>query len=100
LPQGLGPARADLDALGLGLLGLGHQDLQHAVLERRLDPFRRHMSGQGDRPPEGAVAALDPVELLGGFLGELALTLDGQQAILHGDVEVLGLEDGSSTVTR
>jgi hypothetical protein len=26
-----------LDALGLGLLGLGHQDAQHAVLERGLD---------------------------------------------------------------
>ena len=29
----LRPAGADLDALGLGLLGLGDQDLEHAVLE-------------------------------------------------------------------
>src|SRR4029434_9901397 len=39
----LRPAGADLDVLGFGLFGLGHQDLQHAVLERGLDPFRRHM---------------------------------------------------------
>src|SRR5215207_2743762 len=79
-------AGADLDALGGGLLHLGHQDLQHAVVGRGLDPLGHHMGGQGDRPPEGAVAALDPVELLlGGVMGEVALALDGQQAILHGD---------------
>ena len=53
------------------------------------------MGGQGDRAAEGAVAALDPVELLlGGVVGEVPLALDGQKAILHGDVEVLGLEAG------
>src|SRR4029450_2221416 len=79
-------AGADLDALGGGLLGLGDQDLEHAVLERGLDPLRRHVGGQGDRPAEAAVAALHPVGLLlRGLPGELALALDGQQAILHGD---------------
>src|SRR5215217_9355118 len=77
-------AGADLDALGLGLLSLGYQDLQHAVLERSLDPLGHRMGGEGDRAAEGAVAALDPVELLlGRVVGEVALALDGQQAILH-----------------
>jgi hypothetical protein len=59
------------------------------------------MGGQGDRPPEGAVAALDPMEvLLGGVMSEGPLTLDGQQAILQGDLQVVGLDPGSSTVTR
>src|SRR5215211_7809773 len=91
----LRPAGADLDALGGGLLHLGHQDLEHAVVGRGLDPLCHHMGGQGDRPPEGAVAALDPVELLlGGVMGEVALTLDGQQAILQGDPQVIGLDPG------
>src|SRR5215217_4592112 len=88
-------AGAYLDALGGGLLHLGHQDLQHAVVGRGLDPLGHHVGGQGDRPPEGAVAALDPVELLlGGVMGEVALTLDGQQAILQGDLQVVGLDPG------
>src|SRR5215207_6570982 len=86
---------AYLDALGSGLLHLGHQDLEYAVVGRGLDPICHHMGGQGDRPPEGAVAALDPVELLlGGAMGEVALALDGQQAILQGDVQVVGLDPG------
>src|SRR5215208_446827 len=86
---------ADLDALGSGLLHLGHQDLEYAVVGRGLDSLCHHMGGQGDRPPEGAVAALDPVELLlGGVMGEVALALDGQQAILHGDVQVVGVDPG------
>src|SRR5215204_5710734 len=63
-------AGAYLDALGRGLLHLGHQDLEYAVVGRGLDSLCHHMGGQGDRPPEGAVAALDPVELLlGGVMG-------------------------------
>src|SRR5512132_3324696 len=86
---------AYLDALGLGLLHLGHQDLEYAVVGRGLDSLGRHVGGQGDRPPEGAVAALDPVELLlGGVMGEVALALDGQQAILQGDLQVVGLDPG------
>jgi hypothetical protein len=70
-----------LDALGLGLLGLGHQDAQHAVLERGLDLVSLDMGGQGDRAAEGAGAALDPVEVLVGcVVGGVPLTLDGQQA--------------------
>src|SRR4029453_4167496 len=41
-------AGADLDALGRGLLGLGDQDLEHAVLERGLDLLGHRMGGQGD----------------------------------------------------
>src|SRR5215217_6578843 len=88
-------AGAYLDALGLGLLHLGHHDLEHAVLERGLDLLGLDLGGQGDRAPEGAVAALDPVELLlGGVMGEVALALDGQQAILQGDLQVVGLDPG------
>src|SRR5215203_6768572 len=88
-------AGADLDALGSGFLHFGHQDLEYAVVGRGLDSFCHHMGGQGDRPPEGAVAALDPVELLlGGVMGEVAFALDGQQAILHGDVQVVGVDPG------
>src|SRR5215211_7132907 len=97
-PAGRGDLRlagAYLDALGGGLLHLGHQDLEHAVVDRGLDPFRDHMGGQGDRPPEGAVAALDPMEvLLGGVMGEVPLTLDGQQAIVQGDLQVVDVDPG------
>src|SRR6266699_2840550 len=86
-------AGADLDALGLGLLGLGHHDLQHAVLERGLDHVRHHVGGQGDRAAEGAVAALDAmVLLLGGVVGEVPLALDSQQGVLDGDLEVVELD--------
>jgi hypothetical protein len=48
------------------------------------------MGGQGDRAPEGAIAALDPVELLlGRLLGEVPFSLNGQQAVLEGDLEVV-----------
>src|SRR4029450_8177804 len=70
---------AHLDALGLGLLHLAHHDLQHPVLERGLDLLGLDLGGQGDRAAEGAVAALDPGELLlGGGMGELPLALDWQ----------------------
>src|SRR6266511_6266517 len=86
---------AYLDALGRGLLHLGHHDLEHPVLERGLDLLGLDLSGQGDRAAEGAVAALDPVELLlGGVMREVPLALDGQQAVLQGDVEVVGLDPG------
>jgi hypothetical protein len=86
--------------LGLGLLGLGDQDLEHAVLERGLDPLRHHLGGQGDRAAEGAVAALDPVVLLlGGLAGELALALDDQQAILHRDAGLVHIAPCSSAPT-
>src|SRR5215203_922930 len=52
-------AGADLDALGSGFLHFGHQDLEYAVVGRGLDSFCHHMGGQGDRPPEGAVALGD-----------------------------------------
>src|SRR6266487_3859762 len=57
-------AHLDLDVLGLGLLPLGQHDLQHAVVGGGLDRVGQHMGGQGDRATEGAIAALDPVEVL------------------------------------
>src|SRR5215217_1343487 len=86
-------AGGDLDALGLGLFGLGDQDAQHPVLHRSLDLVRHDLGGQGDRAAEGAGGALDPVELLlGGVIGEVPLALDGQQAVLEGDLEVVELD--------
>src|SRR6266545_1893738 len=46
-------------------------------------------------PSETGESALDPVAvLLGGPGGELPLTLDGQQAVLERDLEVLGVDPG------
>src|SRR5512132_921395 len=86
-------AGGDLDARGLGVFGLGDQDAQHAVLHRSLDRVRHDMGGQGDGAAEGARGALDSVVLLlGGLAGELALALDGQQAVLQGDLQVVELD--------
>jgi hypothetical protein len=43
----------DLDAFGLYFDRLGHQDLQHTVLDRVLDRIRHDMTWQGDRATEG-----------------------------------------------
>src|SRR6266536_285842 len=45
--------------------------------------------------PSSTVASLDPVELLlGGVVGDVPLALDGQQAVLEGDLQVVGLDAG------
>src|SRR5829696_10523255 len=86
-------AGVDLDALGLGLFGLGDQDAQHPVLHRSLDLVRHDLGGQGDRAAESAGGALDSVVLLlRGLAGELALALDGQQAVLQEDLQVVELD--------
>src|SRR5215203_6003858 len=86
-------AGVDLDALGLGLFGLGDQDAQHPVLHRSLNLVRHDLGGQGDRAAESAGGALDSVVLLlRGLAGELALALDGQQAVLQGDLQVVELD--------
>src|SRR6266508_4268527 len=85
-------AGTDLDALALGVLCLGQQALQPAVLDRGLDRVGHHMGGEGDRAAEGAVAALDPVVLRLGGVVEGPLTLDGQQAVVEGDGEVVALD--------
>src|SRR5215203_939013 len=86
-------AGGDLDALGLGLFGLGDQDAQHPVLHRSLNLVRHDLGGQGDRAAESAGGALDSVVLLlRGLAGELALALDGQQTVLQGDLQVVELD--------
>src|SRR6266496_1460003 len=51
------------------------------------------MAGQGDRAAEGAVAALDSVGLLLGRIARgVPLALDCQQAVLEGDLHVVGLD--------
>src|SRR6266700_1873138 len=93
--DGVTLAGAHLDALGLYVRCFGHQDLQHAVLHRGLDLVRLDVAGQGDRAAEGAVITLGPVHLLlGGIVREAPLPLDRQQAVLEGDLQVLGLDAG------
>src|SRR5690242_7514659 len=95
LQRGVSLADTHLDALGLYLGGLGHHDLQYAVLGRRLDLVRLHVAGQGDRAAEGAVEPLGAVHLLlGGVVREVPLALDGQQAVLEGDLHIAGLDAG------
>ena len=87
---GLALACPYLDALGVRFGRLGHQDLQNAVLGRGFDSVGLHVAGQGDRPAERAVAALGPVDLLAGRVGSwVPLALDGQQAVLEGDLQVI-----------
>jgi Tetracyclin repressor-like, C-terminal domain len=46
------------------------------------------VTGQGDRPAERAVAPLGPVNLvLGRVVGGVPFALDGQQAVLDGDLQ-------------
>src|SRR5690242_3112902 len=93
--RGLGRAGTDLNAHGVRFLRLGHHDPQNAVLRRGLDLVRLHMAGHGDRPAEGAVAALGPVDLLtGGAARWVPLALDRQQAVLELDLQVLGRDTG------
>src|SRR5262249_62083916 len=69
LPAGLALDRrlradADLDAARLGLLGLRHVDLEHAVLVVGVDRVLRNALRQADRPNERPVPALEAVEAL------------------------------------
>ena len=95
LQRGASLADAYLDALGLYFGRLWHHDLQHAVLRRGLDLVGLHVAGQGDRAAEGAVEPLGAVHLLlGGVVREVPLALDGQQAVLEGDLHLVGLDAG------
>src|SRR5579871_362058 len=53
------------------------------------------MAGQGDRTAEGAVEPLGAVHLLvGRVVREVPFALDGQQAVLEGDLYLVGLDAG------
>src|SRR4029077_13682960 len=53
------------------------------------------MAGQGPPGAEGAIAALNPVGLVPGRIARgVPLALDGQQAVLEGDLHVAGLDAG------
>src|SRR5688500_1237103 len=76
-------AGAHLDAAAPGALALGDDDLEHAVLELRLDVLRVHVARQHERPREGAVATLRQVELALLALGALLalFAADGEHVV-------------------
>src|SRR5688572_6081864 len=85
----LDAARADLDAGRLSLLGLRDLDLEDAVLE-----VGRHLAGvdpvgQAERAREASEGPLDAVEALAlRLVLGLALTRDGENAVLDLDLDV------------
>src|SRR3954451_17679305 len=99
--EGLAAVGADRDPARLALLGLRNLDLEHALVERRVDLVRVHALGQRQRAAEAAERALEPVPaLLAGLVLGLALARDGERAVLNLDRHVViaqprkvGLED-------
>src|SRR6516164_2354742 len=83
-------AGLDLDLARLGLFGLGHADLEHAVPVRRLDRVAAHGGAEGEAALERAQVALDPkrgATLLG--LLVLALATDGERVADQTDRHIL-----------
>ena len=87
----------DGDLLDLGLLGLGNGDREHAIARRPLDLIGPHTARQCKRAAEATVGALQSV-IVAALALFLFLTLDGQDIPLQGDLDVLVLRPGSSTV--
>ena len=79
--------------LRLRFLFLGDAQRQHAVLVVGLDRFRIHGVRQREAAGEGAIRALHTkvVLLIHVFL-ELALAANGQDVVLHADVQILGID--------
>src|SRR6185369_2384770 len=92
LDRALAAAAADLnlDLPGLGLLGLGNPDLQHAVLVRRAHFVGLHRLAELEAALEGAVGALHvmPLHVLR-FRALAALAAHGQGVLEHRDLHVL-----------
>src|SRR5712692_1620436 len=85
-----GSGHADLDLLGLGLFALRDGQCQHPVAVIGLDGVRIDAVAQREAAAEGAVRPLDPqVIVFRHSLLELAFAANGQNVVLHADVEVL-----------
>src|SRR5437588_12815227 len=77
---------ANLDLLGLGFGPPGHRDAQDALVIVGFGFFAVHGVGQPERALEGAVAALNAMEVIFLlFFFELPLTFNGQDVVLQGD---------------
>src|SRR3954454_6481413 len=88
--DGLLAAVGDGDPARLALLGLRDADLEHPAVEARRHGVGVDALGQRQRAGEGAERALHPVEaLLALLVLGLALTRDGQRAVLELDLDVL-----------
>src|SRR5215217_7988627 len=95
---GSGPVNgssADPNAVRLTLLGLRDAYLQHPLVEARVDALRVNVLRQSHRPGEAAERPLDAVVPVGLLLVlGLALTGNGEHAVLDLDVHVAGVEAG------
>src|SRR4029079_8017089 len=82
----------DLDLARLGTLGLGQLQQQHAVGERRLDPFGIDVERHSQHAIEGAKTALLP--MIGHALARplAALPANRQIAAHHGNIQVVILK--------
>src|SRR5688572_6373495 len=94
-PDCRGLLDVDGDLLRLRFLPLRQADGEHPVLVGRGDLARIYRVRQGEGPGEGAMAALDALEVLPLYvLAELPLALQREHAVLEGDVDVLTLQVG------
>src|SRR5262245_54923030 len=79
-----------VDVARLGLVGLRHVDLEHAVLVRRLDLLGADRQPERERPLERAVRTLDPMQrTFRLLLLTLALAADRDHVRVHRDLDIL-----------
>src|SRR5437016_10447550 len=87
-PVSSSSADANLDLLGLRFGPLGHRDAQDAFVIVGFGFFPVHRVGQPESALEGAILALNAMEVLFLlFFFKLPLTFDGQDVVLQADVE-------------
>src|SRR6266852_5008442 len=85
----------DLNLLRLGFLALWNAQGQHSIVIVGLDRFRIHGVGQREAAAERPIGTLHAQVLVFGHLGlELALAANGQDVVLHANVEILGIDLG------
>ena len=88
-------ADRDRDLAGLVLLGLRDLDLEHAVVEVRLDALGADALGERQRPREAPEATLDAVvAVLALLVLGLALAGDPQDVVVELDVDVALAQSG------
>ena len=89
-------AIAHFDLARLGFRPLGQSDLQNALVIAGFNLFRVHGVRELESANEGAVPALNAMEILFLlFLLKLALALDCECVVFHADVHVLIIQAGN-----